>query len=270
MRSGRIPRASIGVTVLRDPDYLELVSTPGGRVAWGLFVALVAAARDQGSGVLPSRPGTVARLVGWPPDTVAAALRRLAVTGASRGGPWLEVGATTITIRSYNAWNAHGGPRIGAGRPKSENQVAQLESSSCNQDVFKTCASSASASASALPPTPKGVNGQLQDDPPIAGTILDTLAFRAAWAEWVTYRRQAKHRPYTAIGLKKLVAKLAKEHGHDGAIDAINASIAAGWQGIFPGDRVGPADRRPANDPTRHHSGRELVDRTIRFPRASQ
>jgi hypothetical protein len=62
---------------------------------------------------------------------------------------------------------------------------------------------------------------------------LDTPTFRAKWAEWETERREQKRKPLTPRGAAAQLAELAK-HGETAAIQAINRSIANGYQGLFP------------------------------------
>ena len=61
---------------------------------------------------------------------------------------------------------------------------------------------------------------------------LKTDAFKAAWSEWCDYRR-ARRLAMTPITVAKQV-KLLEAMGHDRAIEAIEASIRNGWQGLFP------------------------------------
>lgn len=68
-----------------------------------------------------------------------------------------------------------------------------------------------------------------------------------AWAEWKEARKQAKRRPYTALGAKKQVAALV-EMGEARAVAAINYSIRQGYQGIYEESANKPAnatDQRP-------------------------
>ena len=66
----------------------------------------------------------------------------------------------------------------------------------------------------------------------IQGSPLDSPAFRAAWAEWATHRREV-HKPLTPTAVKRQLADLTA-WGHDAAVASIQTSIAAGWQGLFP------------------------------------
>jgi hypothetical protein len=62
---------------------------------------------------------------------------------------------------------------------------------------------------------------------------LDTPEFKAAWGEWVAYRRE---RRLAALKPRSVIAQLAKlaAFGRDGAIDSIHESIAQNYQGLFP------------------------------------
>lgn len=60
---------------------------------------------------------------------------------------------------------------------------------------------------------------------------LDTPSFRAAWGEWVQFRKEIKKRltPSTV----RMQLKNLSEVGEKAAIDAIHKSIEKGWQGLF-------------------------------------
>jgi hypothetical protein len=61
---------------------------------------------------------------------------------------------------------------------------------------------------------------------------LDTPAFRAGFEEWLVHRRGLKLKPYSPVGLKRVLGKLA-EWGADRAIAAMAHSEAGNYQGIF-------------------------------------
>jgi hypothetical protein len=62
---------------------------------------------------------------------------------------------------------------------------------------------------------------------------LQTSRFRQAWSDYVDYRKASRLKPLQHASIKAQLLKLS-EMGHDTAIEAINDSIANGWQGIFP------------------------------------
>jgi len=68
---------------------------------------------------------------------------------------------------------------------------------------------------------------------------LDTEAFRVAWAEWLSERKDKRIKPYTDRGARTQLKRLAA-FGSSVAVAAIEASIRNGWQGLFP-EKV-PAD----------------------------
>jgi hypothetical protein len=72
-------------------------------------------------------------------------------------------------------------------------------------------------------------------------TSLDTPAFRAAWADWCAHRRDLR-KPVTPRAATIAFRRLA-EWGEPAAIAAIEHSITAGYQGIFPAPKA-------ANTPT--------------------
>lgn len=62
---------------------------------------------------------------------------------------------------------------------------------------------------------------------------LDNPEFKSAWQEWIAYRKEARLRPWIPRTVNAQLARLS-EIGCTAAIVAIRASIAAGWQGIYP------------------------------------
>lgn len=85
------------------------------------------------------------------------------------------------------------------------------------------------------PPKNKGKKGDSLfggGDDPFEGTVLDTPAFRAAWAEWMMYRRQRKLPKLVAVSIKKAAKELVS-YGEAGARASIEQSIAKGWNGLF-------------------------------------
>lgn len=87
---------------------------------------------------------------------------------------------------------------------------------------------------------------------------LDLPAIRVALAAYQDSRRELKHPPLGAIGLSRLVAKLAA-WGPERALAALEHTIANGWQGVFepkegdaPGKQRGaaPAPVRPTPSAT--------------------
>ena len=61
---------------------------------------------------------------------------------------------------------------------------------------------------------------------------LETETFRAAWADWLAYRRECKVSPYKPRAMSAQLATLA-EWGHDVAIESIRQSIRQQWRGLF-------------------------------------
>lgn len=68
---------------------------------------------------------------------------------------------------------------------------------------------------------------------------LKTDAFIAAWNKYIAYRKAARIKPLLDESIIAQWQKLA-QYGPAIATEAINASIANGWQGIFP-ERVKPS-----------------------------
>ena len=72
---------------------------------------------------------------------------------------------------------------------------------------------------------------------------LQTSRFQQAWNEFLDYRKAGKFKPLQPASIKAQLLKLS-EMGHDTAIEAINDSIANGWQGIFPPKGQKPMEAR--------------------------
>ena len=97
----------------------------------------------------------------------------------------------------------------------------------CKHPLAKLAQAEAEAEAYKTPLPPKGGRGVLPEVP----ESLNTAAFLAAWAEWITHRREIRHslKPTTA---GKQLEKLAKA-GPEVAVKMIGQSIENGWQGLF-------------------------------------
>jgi hypothetical protein len=62
--------------------------------------------------------------------------------------------------------------------------------------------------------------------------ILDKEDFKDKWGEYIDYRRKSKLRKLNHVSVVKQLDNLAS-WGKDKAIEAINKTIANGWQGVF-------------------------------------
>ena len=76
---------------------------------------------------------------------------------------------------------------------------------------------------------------------------LDTHEFQAAWADWLKDRRD-RRKPVTA-GAAVRQLKQCAEWGAARAVQAINASIQNGWQGLFEPKEQRQPFQRPAFTP---------------------
>lgn len=77
----------------------------------------------------------------------------------------------------------------------------------------------------------KGKQRAAEAAPPLP-VLLDTDEFRGAWAEYITYRKQAKLRRLQPMSVRDQWAEM-EGWGHDEAVEAIRTTIRKGWQGIF-------------------------------------
>jgi hypothetical protein len=69
---------------------------------------------------------------------------------------------------------------------------------------------------------------------------LQSADFGAAWESYLAYRKSSRLKALAPASVQAQLRNLS-EMGHDEAIEAINQSIANGWQGIFP-----PKNKKPA------------------------
>ena len=75
---------------------------------------------------------------------------------------------------------------------------------------------------------------------------LRTQEFMATWRDWEAHRKEIGH-PLTPQSIKQQLNKCLG-FGHDGAIEALQHSIMAGYRGLFGPDdrRKGPKSKQPA------------------------
>lgn len=73
---------------------------------------------------------------------------------------------------------------------------------------------------------------------------LRTEAFRAAWLDWIAYKRERREK-YKPRGAKAALAALA-EIGPERAVKAIRFSISKNWAGIFEERNGGTNRQNPA------------------------
>lgn len=66
--------------------------------------------------------------------------------------------------------------------------------------------------------------------------VLDTEAFRTAWAEWLKHLRQKRKNP-TDLAVKRQLAKLASL-GPAEAVRWLDHAIEHNWQGLYPPDQA--------------------------------
>ena len=102
-------------------------------------------------------------------------------------------------------------------------------------------------------PTPTPTPTEKKTPLPPLPECLDTPAFRKAWDEYLRHRREIRARKLSPAGTTKQWSKMA-EWGVDAAIQAIDATIANGWTGVFaPKDDGKPASTNCSEN--RLHSG---------------
>ena len=107
--------------------------------------------------------------------------------------------------------------------------------------------------------TEKGKQRAAEAAPPLP-VLLDTDEFRGAWEDYRTYRKQAKLRRLTPIGIRNQWAEM-EGWGHDEAVEAIRTTIRKGWQGIFKPKHNGTNHNGGSTHASNGSSGRERLQR---------
>jgi hypothetical protein len=88
--------------------------------------------------------------------------------------------------------------------------------------------------------------------------VLNSVGFRALWAEWLAFRAEEKREPVTQRSGDMSLEALA-EMGPARACAAIRHTIANGWQGIREPDQ----GRRPTAEGVGEKLARELREQGI-------
>lgn len=180
-KPAKMPRASLAVSILDDPDYLILMETAPGRAAFAAFVALLMAAKAQrNGGTFRESIEVVAKLCRWRARDLTNALAVIdEACKKNNNSPWVVRSRDQIIIRNYLKWNklseTWGGQRVGAGRKSTaaknqdDNQDDSNLDSSCgasvsgpvpvpNSEKSKSAAAAAASPESAKPATPRKRN----------------------------------------------------------------------------------------------------------------
>lgn len=150
-RSTKVPRASVGVTLLDDPDFLVLISRgKEGQAAVGAFVALLLAAKVQrNEGIFTEQIEVVATMCRWPVRDLTAALDAIEAACKVNGHkPWIIRRRGRLVIRNFSRWHNSkwGGQRIGAGRqPESSGHQDDIQ---VDSNLDSTCDPSVSVPGS--------------------------------------------------------------------------------------------------------------------------
>lgn len=74
-------------------------------------------------------------------------------------------------------------------------------------------------------------------------TVLDTVEFRAAWAEWAQHRKEIRHKLTPTSSVRSLNA--LERLGVDRAIASITHTVEKGWRGIVEAPEPPAAEQKP-------------------------
>jgi hypothetical protein len=110
------------------------------------------------------------------------------------------------------------------------------------------------------PKPPRGERGRSGEELEIP-EAMNTPAFREAWSDWLTYRKQRRLSRYTEVGLRHVFKQLL-EWGPERAAAAIRYSIGKTWQGIFEA-KAGERDARTAGAPS-ETTAQEEIEKAFR------
>ena len=110
-------------------------------------------------------------------------------------------------------------------KPKARSRVANTEPTA---SVSPTETETTTTTETLLTLDKSSVDAQVWDIP----EGLRENRFLASWSAFVQHRRDMK-KPISAVGGKALLHKLSK-HDAELAADALDESLANGWQGVFP------------------------------------
>ena len=135
----KVPRASIACTILDDEDYIGLMATKGGAAAFGVFCALICAAKVQkNKGVFKLSNLIISRMIQVTERQLLSSCKLIThICEQNSNDPWITGYLSgALHLRNFLAWNSWGGSRDGAGRPSgireesSGIQDGQLDSTS--------------------------------------------------------------------------------------------------------------------------------------------
>lgn len=233
--------------------------------AQGLWLRMMILAHDcEEYGVLavdgkPLAPATIARRCGCTPKEYQKLLAELESCGVPRrrhdGAIYSKRMVRDAELRAARAAGGVLGAADGSkgGRPKKTPSTKTEGASKTGVRGFENNPPSSSSSSSSSPsggepPSPPAASAPVVDL--ISGTVLDTAAFRMAWADWCADRK-ARKKPITEAAAKRQLAQLAG-WGVTKAIQSIEISIRNGWQGLFEPEvargQSAPASKADASD----------------------
>lgn len=226
-----------------EPDFV--------RIVWISLLAL----SDRNGEVAASVPG-LARIANVPRDHCEEALRVLSSpdpddrSGVAKGRR-IESISGGWRIVNYVAYRERG--------RNEERRDYFREAKRKERHRMSTM----STEVNAIPPTVEAkveveVEGEKKVQSLALPAALETDDFRAAWTEWLAYRREAKFRPWRERTIRAKLGELA-EIGSERAIAAIRKSIANGWSGIFPDSPSRGGRRSPASVPIAGHYSAEDI-----------
>jgi hypothetical protein len=236
----------------KAPDVQSL--TLAARGLWIEMICMMHESAPRGYLELNGRPvsdSQLARMTGSTVEEITLLLSELEGSGVfsrdARGVIYCRRVSRDEYIRQIRSEAGKKGAVHGhkGGRPRKDEETGKRQKRQNNPP--SSSSSSSTSKREDKTPLPPVTGGEVSFP-----TSLDSEEFKIAWADWLADRRARKIKAMTERGVKEQLQSL-EPLGENLAIQCIKASIANGWQGLFP-DRfkpkssLFPVDRAAAQD----------------------
>lgn len=177
---------------------------------------------------------------------------------------WLSNSAKTRELANRRQRNRRNDPVTQMSRSDSDKNVTHCTVIVPVSDSLPSVSSS------------EGVQGKPKTDSAVEiPGGLDTPDFRAAWSEWLAYRRERKLGKPTGMTIRATFRRFDGDMGPERAAAAIRHSIEKGWQSINEakeftsgsGTRINPAGRGGSAKPSEYAEPPDAATRAIEIAR---
>jgi uncharacterized protein YdaU (DUF1376 family) len=198
----------------------------------GAYLRLLASCWQHGS--IPSDPEKIARLIGKGSSTNLATTLATMFQQHPTDSTLLVHDRLEKERAKQDAWSEK--CREG-GKKSAELRKIGKGSSSLVEGLLEGSSNQKATLQSSITSTNTSSNEEVGVEFP---ANLQSTDFGAAWESYLAYRKSSRLKALAPASVTAQLRNLS-EMGHDEAIEAINQSIANGWQGIFP-----PKNKKPA------------------------